>query len=458
MSRKAAIHSVRNANWEKFSYYAQRVRTINIEPSGLQLFHANKGLRLVLASIDHQLGPSFLPHVRKVKWIACCSECQLSMLRFTSSSTVELELCLNLSREEAVSLVGSLRELAPDLRELALRMTEPTPVGTLEAPLSRWISSLRHLTKLWLPPYFLSKTIVAAAGELRELRELKIIAECPVRQNEEGKEMEFRPDTFPMLRTVECNLSLTRAFQLLQPSPRVEALESLYLDCSGHDNQYIFPLTHLLGQSAPQLREISLILFSERQTSATSLGQPPLDVGVLYGLAPCHALVSLRLAHSFPMTLTDGDVRWIGTAWKNLETLVLCIDPTADRLITPEMGTSIFTLAIFAEHLPSLSCLGLYFRRSDVVRFSGNLHPQHQFKNLRTLQVGLSPSPGETGELGFLLVSLCGLSPPTIDAAQPAWHPAAPRSIGHRFDAWEYVAKVMDLALRIKVFSASTMV
>ncbi|KAG8961453.1 hypothetical protein FRC00_012217 [Tulasnella sp. 408] len=332
-----AISSVRNADWERFSYYARRVRTINIQPGGLRLFHVNKALRLVLASIDYPFGPSLLPHVRKVKWVACCPACQVLMLRATSSSTVDLELDL-----KSVSLIGSLRELAPDLRELALRMTEPTPVGSLEDPLSRWISSLRHLTTLWLPPYYLSKTIVAAAGELKELRELKIIADPSVRPDEEGKEMEFRPDTFPRLRILECNLSLPRAVQLLQPSPRVEALESLYLDCSGHDNQSVSTFTHLLGQSGPELREISLILFLDRRISAESFGQP-LEVDVLY-------------------------------------------DPDADRLITPEMGTSIFTLALFAELLPNLSHLGLYFRNRDVVRFSGNLHPQHQFKNLRTLQ------------------------------------------------------------------------
>ncbi|KAG8901251.1 hypothetical protein FRC00_008223 [Tulasnella sp. 408] len=452
LNPKDAISSVRNADWERFSYYARRVRTINIEPGGLRLFHVNKALRLVVASIDYPFGPSFLPHVRKVKWIACCPACQALMLRFTSSSTVDLELGL-----KSVSLIGSLRELAPDLRELALRMTEPTPVGSLEDPLSRWISSLRHLTTLWLPPYYLSKTIVAAAGELRELRELKIMADPSVRPDEEGKEMEFRPDTFPTLRILECNLSLPRAVQLLQPSPRVEALESLYLDCSGHDNQSVSALTHLLGQSGLQLREISLILFLDRRTSAESFG--PVNVDVLYSLAPCHNLVSLRLAHSFPMTLTDDDVRWMGTKWKKLKTLVLCIDPDTDRLITPEMGTSIFTLALFAELLPNLSHLGLYFRNRDVVRFSGNLHPQHQFKNLRTLQVGFSSIPGgRSGELAFLLVSLCCLPAPTIDTAQPAWHPTAPHSNGHRFDSWRYISDIMDLAIRTKAFSGSTMV
>ncbi|KAG8901250.1 hypothetical protein FRC00_008222 [Tulasnella sp. 408] len=326
---KRAISSIRNANWEKFNYYAQRVRSIDIDPDGLKLLHVSTSLRLVVESMDYPFGPSFLPHVWRVKWIACCPACQLSMLRFTSSSTVDLELDL-----KSVSLIGSLQKIAPDIRELALRMTEPKPVGSLEAPLSRWISSLRHLTALWLPPHYLSKTIVAAAGELRELKELKIMPEPSVIPDEEGKEMEFRPDTFPRLRTIECNL-----------------------------------------------REISLILFLDKPTSAESFGRP-LDMDFLYGLAPCHNLVSLCVAHSFPMTLTDDDVRWIGTAWKDPKTLVLCIDPESNRLITPEMGTSIFTLALFAELLPNLSHLGLYFRNRDAVRFSGNLHPQHQLARI----------------------------------------------------------------------------
>ncbi|KIO32333.1 hypothetical protein M407DRAFT_18648 [Tulasnella calospora MUT 4182] len=355
---------MRGVDWLKFRSYAQRVRSIDIEPGSLSLFHVNMAL-LAVASIDHPFGSLFLPHVHRL----------------------ELGLDFKLLDEEAAALFPSLQGLAPNLQELSITFTSPILVGDLEAPLSRWISSLQHLTKLWLPPYYQPKMIVTAAGELKELKVLKIMVKSAMVANEEGMQMEFAPNTFPMLRALAWNSSLPNAFQLLQPSPRVEALESLYLDCSGYDDHVTIPtFTRLIGHACPRLREVSLILLPDWWTRAeSSVG--PLDMEVLYGLAPCENLVTLQIGHPFPMTLNESDVHWIGRSWRNLERLVLCVDPDLDRPINPRMGASILALPLLAELLPNLTRLGLYFRESDVMRFSGDLHPQHQFKNLRTLQL-----------------------------------------------------------------------
>ncbi|KAG8901253.1 hypothetical protein FRC00_008225, partial [Tulasnella sp. 408] len=281
-----------------------------------------------------------------------------------------------------------------------------------------------------------------------------------VARNREGREMEFRSEAFPKLRRLEWNSSLPRAFQLLQQSPQAQTLESLYLDCSGYDTQVDVPtFTRLVGSSCPRLRELSLFLFpdpwkqhtenSDEPVDVDTLdgeaSHGPLDMDVLYGLALCQNLVTLRIGHPFPLTLNESDVHWIGTTWKKLELLVLCVDPDLNRTIEPWMGTPISTLPLFAKLLPNLNHLGLYFNESSGMRFSGDLHPKHQFKNLGTLQVGFSTvRAGGIEDIGFLLASLCGLSSPCIDTRQPVWHRGNPHWEDLCDEEWRHVARVMD--------------
>ncbi|KAG8961454.1 hypothetical protein FRC00_012218, partial [Tulasnella sp. 408] len=402
------VSSINDADWTKFRPYTQRVRSIDIDSISLSLFHSNRAL-LPAAAIHHPFETPLLPHVRKVKCIACCPACQLSVLTFVSQSTVELELGLdlelNVSREETAPLLRSLRRLSPNIQELVISATGLSVVRDVEIPLSEWISSLRQLTKLSLPPYCQSTAIVRAAGELPELKEFNITMNSTVARNREGREMEFWPDAFPKLRRLEWNSSLPRAFQLLQQSPQAQGLESLYLDCSSYDTQVDVPtFTRLIGRACPRLRELSLFLFPDPwKQPAEAFNGPlhvdvldreasrgPLDMDVLYGLAPCQDLVTLRIGHPFPLTLNESDVNWIGTTRKKLECLVLCVDPDLHRAIESWMGTPISTLPLLAKLLLNLNHLGLYFNERDRMRFPGELHPQHQFKNLETLQVGFS--------------------------------------------------------------------
>ncbi|KAG9021462.1 hypothetical protein FS837_007245, partial [Tulasnella sp. UAMH 9824] len=387
-------------------------------------------------------------------------------------STVELDLELNLgfdvTREETTALFHSLQRLSPNIQELAIAVTSPSLVTDLEIPLSKWFSSLPKLTKLSLPPYYQSKTIVRAVGELKEVKEFKITTNSVVMADEEGREMEFWPGAFPELRSLEWNSSLPKAFRLLQHSPQAQALESLYFDCSSYDPQLDVPtFTCLIGRTCPQLRELSLFLFPDPWKQHAGASDEPLDTDVLYreascgpldmdvlsGLAPCQNLVSLRIGHPFPFTLDESDVHWIGTTWRQLKCLVLCVDPDLNRTIEWWMGTPISTLPLLAKFLPDLTHLGLYFNGRYGMRFSGDLYPQHQFKNLGTLQVGFSTVPGGGIEdTGFLLASLCGRSAPCIDTRQPVWNRGDHYWDGLCDEEWRNVARVMDVAIRTKAF------
>lgn len=439
---------MQDVDWTKFRSYAQRVTSITmIEPRGVRLFHDNRS-RIAAASGDHPFGPSFLPQVRRVRWAVCCLACQLSMAPFISPSIVKLELELNLWEEGAEPLFHLLQRHLLNLQELSI--TRSGTIGVLDLPLSQWISSLQHLTKLWLPPSYHSERIVAAAGGLRELKLFRIMKTSSVSPDDDGMQMEFRPNTFPALRTLEWNSTTTRAVRLLQPSPQVEALESLYLSKTTFDGSVDVPaFTRHLGQACPRLRDLYLNLIPEWPPTIP-LPREPLDIESLYGLAPCQSLARIQIGHPFPLTLSESDVHWISTTWRKLECLILCVSPNIGRPIEPRMGTSISLLPVFADVLPNLTHLGLYFQPDDEVRFSGDLYPQYQFKNLKTLKVGFSPVPGGQPEVvGFLLASLCGSSAPLIDAYRPPWNGW---SGAHRRVEWERVATVMGLAMRTKSF------
>ncbi|KIO32336.1 hypothetical protein M407DRAFT_18651 [Tulasnella calospora MUT 4182] len=333
-----SISSTLGVDWIKFHSYAQRVRSLSIEPDSLGLFHDNKAL-MVAASVDHPIGTSLLPCVQR--------------------STVTLELGLGLSAEEAEPLFRSLQRHAPKIQELAI--TSSNPIDALDFLLSQWISSLPHLTKLWLPPYYHSQRVVAAAGELRELRLLKTTEHNLAFPKDDEMQMEFRPNTFPMLRIFGWNSTIERNVRLLQPSPQVEALESLCLDCTELDSRVDVPaFTRHLGHACPRLRDIHFNLIFDPWIEP--LVGEPLDMDTLYGLAPCQSLAKIRISHPFTLTLNESDVHWIGTTWKKLECLVLCADiNTSSHPINPWMGTSISILPLLADVLPNLTHLDYTF-------------------------------------------------------------------------------------------------
>ncbi|KAG8941642.1 hypothetical protein FRC04_004128 [Tulasnella sp. 424] len=372
------------------------------------------------------------------------------MAPFISSSITTLELEIKPRKEEAGSLFDFLQGSAPNIQELAI--TSHHPVDDFDLPLSLWISSLQNLTKLSLPPYYKSTNIVAAAGGLRVLKIFSRTENGFGIPNENGMQMEFQPDTFPELRALEWNSTLPNAIQLLQPSPRVEALESLHLSCSGSNppTSEVLAFTRGLGKACPRLREITLDLFPDVWTPPL-LTEQPLGMGVLDGLAPCQELAVLRVRHPLPTKLDENDVHLIGATWKKLECLVLCPNPSPLGRWSPT-GISISVLPLLANALPNLTHLGLLFDFNEAIKFSGDLYPQNQFKNLQTLEVGFSDVPrSEIQDLGSLLASLCNLSAPTIDVSRDRKHGPPYLGDNPRMERWEQVRRNLDMAMRIKI-------
>lgn len=441
-----------NVDWAKFQAYARRVKSINIGPESLAMFHKRRPPPDISLFTNHPFGDSLFLQLRTVKLNACCCPCLQLMAPFLSPSITRMELELKLLKEEAGPLFDWLQHRAPNIKELVV--TSRHKIGDVGLPLSQWISSLQHLTKLSLPPHYQSKDIVAAAGGLKGLKIFNLVDDTgPL--DEDGMQMELLPDTFPMLRALEWNSTLPKAFQLLQPSPRVEALKSLYLDSACNNTPVEFvAFTRLLGEACPRLCELWLNLFPDLEADPEPY-EKGLEVDALHGLAPCKELELLQIGHPFPIKLRERDVRWIGATWKKLDCLVLCPDPDLSLDIPPWMGTSISLLPLLANHLPNLTTLGLWFAGEvfQIINFSGDLYPQYQFKNMQKLQVGLSPLPqGGLEDLGFLIASLCGLAAPTIDTKCTDWYRGEePSSEEPRRQEWKQVGRSLDLAMRTKV-------
>ncbi|KAG8941641.1 hypothetical protein FRC04_004127 [Tulasnella sp. 424] len=243
-----------NVDWAKFQAYARRVKSINIGPESLAMFHKRRPPLDISLFTNHPFGDSLFLQLRTVKLNACCCSCLQLMAPFLSPSITSMELELKLLKEEAGPLFDWLQHRAPNIKELVV--TSRHKIGDVGLPLSQWISSLQHLTKLSLPPHYQSKDIVAAAGGLKGLKIFNLVDDTgPL--DEDGMQMELLPDTFPMLRALEWNSTLPKAFQLLQPSPRVEALKSLYLDSACNNTPVEFvAFTRLLGEACPRLREL----------------------------------------------------------------------------------------------------------------------------------------------------------------------------------------------------------
>ncbi|KAG8900481.1 hypothetical protein FRC01_010121, partial [Tulasnella sp. 417] len=106
----------------------------------------------------------------------------------------------------------------------------------------------------------------------------------------------------------------------------------------------------------------------------------------------------------------DEDVAEMGNNWPAMSDLTLCHAPHVKR----DLGVDFSILSSFAKSFPNLQELRLFFGK-EVLPFDGDLYPDHRFRMLKTLGVGLSPIPRSgTRDIGFLLASLCQ-SPPSVE-------------------------------------------
>ncbi|KAG8987570.1 hypothetical protein FRB90_003270, partial [Tulasnella sp. 427] len=142
-----------SADWNRFSFYASRVKTM----TNVEEIHPES---MAMVVMTHPYGSKLVPNLRKLVWIFENERYFMNVIPFVACNLEELELHFPLPASPIPTLFRFLVSQTPELKRLRIRASIHS--RHVEEALATYIQSTPALA--WLPPYYQTKTIVAAAS------------------------------------------------------------------------------------------------------------------------------------------------------------------------------------------------------------------------------------------------------------------------------------------------------
>ncbi|KAG8937720.1 hypothetical protein FRC00_001620 [Tulasnella sp. 408] len=440
------LSSLAKADWVRFREYSSRIKFVGVgqkmktdlppDSAGLvQMFH----------------GPSpLLPNIQTVSWRYNHSQNYMSILPFIGPrlENLSLEMDEGIDNVAQSLLMQSLTNRVPTLK--SLRLTSFGSAHHISHPFAALISSSPNLTQLLLPPYFLTKEVVAATAQLPLLKTLGWSDWWTSTRNyhDSGMCFEFTPESFPQLSILRFGSLPNRMVEILQSTDHLGRLSAVALDCPAYNSpQDIENVFATLGSCAQQLERALMVCSPVPQLTGSS-SKDSLSVDTIRPLFSCTRLKRFSFYAPHLVPPKDEDVVEMGKNWPEMGHLLLCPAPLVHR----DSGVNFSILSSFAKSFPKLRELRLFFRQ-EVPEFDGDLYPAYRFAKLETFGFGLSHIPkGKTRDIGFLLASLCQ-HPPLILSGRGAGYRGDSISPGENaalLAACSDITSDMNLAFRIK--------
>lgn len=393
-------------------------------------------------------GPSpMLPNIKTISWRFSENQNCMSILPFIGPKleNLFLEMDGGINNDAQSLLFQGLAHRLPTL--IFLRLTSFGLAHHISTSLSTLISSLPKLINLELPPFFLTREVVAATAQLPLLTRLGYSKWMKAAENyhDSGMCFEFMPGSFLQLDTLSFASMPNRMAEILRSTDHVRRLRTVLLDCPAYNSpQEIENVFTSLGSCAHRLTHLHFVCCPVPQSTVTS-SKESLSIDDIRPLFSCTRLKRFYLWGPHLVPLKDEDVVEMGKNWPAMRTLVLCPAPLVKRDVAVGFGI----LPSFAKSFPKLRELQLFFGR-EVSEFEGDLYPTYRFTELETLGLGLSRIPREKArDIGFLLASLCQRPPLIKSGADGGYRGHAPGSADW-MAACPEIRSNMNLAFRIK--------
>lgn len=444
------------ADWSRFKSYARRVKDLTFEDKasreGKFLSFTLNVQAMAMISLFHPDGPSIIPALTKLCWITRSP--LAPMIPFLSGELTDLKL--DIGTYDAPEATGDiivqafdiLRERVPRLKLLHLNVVQG-PEERAVIALAQWLGRMKSLETIELSSHLATVGVMHALGTLPKLQRIHhidfgcVYNEVPVLAGRLPR------SAFPSL--VELTFIATpRMTQQLLSSPSVlSTLSRLTLiipTAIGMAN--VSNLARKVARHCTKVTDITL----RSQCSSKDDGKPaPLPMEVVKCLFPCKYLRSLRVFHVFPLEFNSVHIAEMASAWPGLTTLILSPEPDFRFYTNDISGYSIIILSSFAQHFPELRELGLYLHGRDQVHFDPRFHPKYRFTELKSLQVGLSPSHrAKKQDLAFYIAGLC-LQDVEVSFGRSVRFPGTlPADYHSRKSAWMELNSTVAFASRIK--------
>lgn len=303
----------------------------------------------------------------------------------------------------------TLPTVCPELTDLDLSAS--ARISALEPVLSEALAALPDLEEVSFPAFGITTTVLHALSRHKHLKKVYArpfwgLGFSGAADDVKSIQVNDLPaDCFPELQELDLDGGFAILHSVLAAPCTPRTLTRLYF--SAFDAEPLSALRSLLDFIATELTELTFLglayLLKPPEpgiggvdallptTPPDAIPRIPFDI--LRPVLRLRKLKNFHVMHNRPLLLTESDIEEMGAAWRSgpLRCLRLVPDPVFSPLAFATDMSSDLTLEnlqTFARCLPDLERLEVYI---DATSDIPSTPPTHVFKNLHTLDVGISP-------------------------------------------------------------------
>lgn len=409
-SSQVFSHSLQASDWERFSRYARRVRSI--------YFNCKDKKKNISPRVFDEIGRTRLtfnifPNLRELAWITDDYDrmrlCSLFMHDSVSHFTISLP-------RNAITQVSSFFDEVvlrmPTLTHLDLRFA--SPASSMEAELSSLIRGFPKLHRIILPLFTITNKILEELSRLQSLGTIQFEFMPTQGQGALSDVVNFAPKfqegAFPALWDLSISAKLPDATKFLSSEFGPTNLTSFYVHVlSTAEPSEVTDFLTAVANHCQRLTHlyVDLLISTTDETAEAIPTKERLTWNDIRPVLLLPKLVAFELRWDRPLSITLENIEELAVKWPSLEVLLLNCEPTDP---SEPSALNLSALLPFAQHCPKLEELGLYITASGEdsdlpIPFTPDIKP---FKSLKRLCMGLSRI-SDPGPVALFLSQICPL-------------------------------------------------
>lgn len=391
-------------DWERFKFYARRVRSLSLDEDEDSICVAKEAFDEIGRA---RVTLNVLPNLRSLTWVTHSIDRMRLSLMFQHENITDFSVFLLRTTTYPIStFFQEVRLRMPLLKVLDLRFK--FPAREVEDDLIDLFNGLPRLRKVVLPLFTFTSRVFAALSTHQELDTVQFEFMATQGGGDIQDVVHFDPQlregAFPLLADLSLSANIVDATRFLRGTFAPRNLTTLFLHTlSASSPAETFDFLTAVAESCRVLNRLFLDFFTSAEIRS-NLTTPSITWQTLRPILSCAKLVEFEVRWDRAFEITQDDVEEMAAKWPTLETLLLNCEPM--HVPTPTT-LDLRALIPFALHCPNIAEVGLYL--SGAVDFDpADVAPVTPFKTLRRICFGTSPLTNP-GPAALFLSQLCPL-------------------------------------------------
>ncbi|KDQ61677.1 hypothetical protein JAAARDRAFT_122967 [Jaapia argillacea MUCL 33604] len=348
--------------WQRFDYYAPRVRGFVYQPRNeTKPVHESVFQAMALSRPQKPL----LPNLRALAWYPVRPQDPQSFaLLFMHEGIRELAVGLTFFGESARIFAAYVVDRMSSLTSLTIRHRRG--VREVEEVIMQLVKGLKELNHIVVPMFHLTGAIAEAMSKLPRLQSVKYgLFNIPY--NPTAEVFPFTPSfqvpIFPILYHLSMTVSLMDLSRLLHQGFPPPSLTRLALTVAEPEpsTKFLRSFLRLLSTHCPLLRALYI---SFRVPRYPTIPADPIVFRDLEPIFQFENLRSLTVVHPLSLVVSQSEIERIALRWPLLEFLSLTNEPM--RMEGDDATLTLEALIPLLQHCPNIGYIGLYLRADDL--------------------------------------------------------------------------------------------